>query len=182
MCFRWTYEHKDRVLLYGDDLLLYIQHANISLPRVIQMLQIYGVAPGLQVNGDKTIFVPEQEGPPKSLSHPHIKVAGSHFKYLGMWVTRCADKGRELNITPLLRHSRRKLDGWISLPLTMTGRSAPFEMISIPRFQYMLQNFPFPLPPNFFTARNPYEVIFLWNGVTPRVISGKARNCNVMAV
>ncbi len=61
------------------------------------------------------------------------------------------------------------LERWKSLPISLTGRIDCIKMNVLPKFLYLFQVLPTPIPKAFFKNLDRLISRFLWNGKVPRV-------------
>ena len=146
----WNNTWEDRISLYADDILLYLADPVGSIERVMHILYIFHQYSGFTINWQKSILF-LLKGPALRLSS-RCPIAWSQttFKYLGVYITRDPKEFYELNLLPPLIRLKSDIHHWSSLPLSLLGRAALFKMMSLPRFIYILQNDPFPVPHSYF--------------------------------
>lgn len=112
---------EDRIGLYADDLILFIDNADTTLPRAIELIEHFGYFSGLHVNWTKSALMPlwENDWP---LTYHKLPLV-DHFKYLGIVLTRDTHCCHSLKI--LLLWSPffvDKFKTWKTIPLSIMGR------------------------------------------------------------
>uniref|UniRef100_A0A4W5KEM2 Reverse transcriptase zinc-binding domain-containing protein n=1 Tax=Hucho hucho TaxID=62062 RepID=A0A4W5KEM2_9TELE len=89
--------------------------------------------------------------------------------YLGLQIPSEITKTYQLNYTPLLKKVGEELDRWRDLPISLIGRVNCVKMNILPKFLYLFQTLPFPIPKVLFKQLNRKVFSFLWKGKPPRV-------------
>ena len=164
---------EDRIALYADDILLYLSEVKQSGPRVLKILSLFQDAAGLRVNRSKSVLVPlrgdrEDEGWAHGFSIQRLS-----FKYLGITVSVIPGLAWSRNISPLIKHTKDDLRAWAGLPLNVLGRIALLKMMVLPRFLYILQNFPWRIPAQWFHTTNSLFRTFIWGKGPARIAFAK---------
>ena len=91
------------------------------------------------------------------------------FTYLGIMVNGNLKNLYKLNLAGLLQKVEGNLCKWMDLPLTLLGRINVIKMNVLPRFLYLFQSLPIPVPAAFFPSLDKLTRRFIWHGKTPRV-------------
>ena len=135
----------------------------------MHILDIFRRYFGYTINWHKsTLYV--LHGPPPSIPPGcGVTLATGGFKYLGIDITPDPQAFYTLNLLPPLDRLKRDVHHWCSLPLSLLGRSALFKMMSLPRFLYILQSAPFPVPDSYFNAIDSEVRRLLWENSAPRI-------------
>ena len=58
------------------------------------------------------------------------------------------------NITPLVKHTRKSMEAWGDLPLNTLGKVAILKMMLLPKYIYVMQNYPRCIPADWFRTTN----------------------------
>lgn len=66
--------------------------------------------------------------------------------YLGLQIPSEMIKTHQLNYTPLLKKVGEELDRWRDLPISLIGQVNCVKMNILPKFLYLFQTLPFPIP------------------------------------
>lgn len=133
-------EFEERVSLYADDMLLYLQDPGPSLLEAFRLIQKFGDYSGFRINWKKSSLFSIDEGVDVPLGSP-IPLSTS-FRYLGIEIQLPISKFLEANLSPIVGKFREKVQRWQNLPITLMGRINLFKMIFLPKFLYILSNSP----------------------------------------
>lgn len=112
---------EEKLSLYADDALLYLQDADGSLTVALDLFNEFVHYSGVRINWDKSILFPldlltRTNAPDNQL------VCVEQFKYLGIRVRRDPASYSDLNITPILTQLKEKCMAWSSLSLNLMVR------------------------------------------------------------
>ncbi len=109
-------EHK--VSLYADDVLLFLQHSQITLSEVITLINSFSRVSDYSINWLKSTVLPIN----CSFQNSSTPLQSGNIKYLGINVSpRLADLVK-LNHIPLLKKVEDDLTRWRSLPISLMGK------------------------------------------------------------
>ncbi len=126
-------EHK--VSLYADDVLLFLQHSQITLSEVITLINSFSRVSDYSINWLKSTVLPIN----CSFQNSSTPLQSGNIKYLGINVSpRLADLIK-LNHIPLLKKVEDDLTRWRSLPISLMGRVASIKMMVLPELIIYLQ-------------------------------------------
>lgn len=159
---------KERVALYADDLLLFLNDAGPSLQGALKILDSISIVTGLKVNWNKSLLFPIDMEACSTASNDIPLQWVENFKYLGVVISRQASDFFPLNLTLILGDIGSKLKVWKSLPLSLLGYIILLKMKIIPKFLYLFRHSPQWLPMPFFTKLNKLFSSFLWGPKNPR--------------
>lgn len=108
---------EEKILLYGDDTLLYLRDGNTAL----------------RINWSKSVLFPlNLDARGSALATPLVWV--EEFKYLGIKVSRDLNKFYDLNIHPVLLQLKDRCTSWSNLSLNVLGRINILKIIFLPKF------------------------------------------------
>lgn len=111
---------EEKLSLYADDALLYLNDAGPSLLAVLQIFDRFGSFSGIKMNWSKSIFFPiDDRAAALGSSIPLGWV--EEFRYLGLQVTRKTTDFFDSNIKPLLTALKTNCSSWTWLPLNLLG-------------------------------------------------------------
>lgn len=86
-----------------------------------------------------------------------------------MVVSRSISELFKLNFTPLLEQTRKSLEKWSKLPVSLIGRINSIKMNTLPKFLYLFQTIPIYIKKSFFTHLNKIISSYIWNKKPPRI-------------
>lgn len=133
---------EERVALYADNLLLFLNDAGASLQGALSIMNTFSAFTGLRVNWHKSQFFPVDEGA-RSSSYPSLPLqCVDHFTYLGIVISRHSKDFVSLNLNPVIAGVKTKLKAWSNLPLSLIGRINLLKMKVLPKFTYIFRNSP----------------------------------------
>lgn len=159
---------EERLALYADDMLLFLNDAGPSLQGVLNVLDTFAGVTGLKVNWSKSILFPIDQAA-KTTSSPDCSLKWVEtFKYLGVHISTQAADFISLNLTPILLDTKTKLKTWSNLPLSVWGRVNLLKMKIIPKFTYLFRHSPQWIPKSFFNTMNQLFSSFIWGSLPPR--------------
>lgn len=122
-----------------------------SLPKILELLNMYGTISGYKVNMMKSEVMPVDPCYQLTTIQPlPIKICTYKFKYLGIWITRVFKDLYEANFPPLIDGLKKGLALCSLLPLSLGGRINVVKMNIKPRFSLLFQCIPFFLSKFFF--------------------------------
>lgn len=147
---RWSPDWEDRISLYADDILLYLEKPKQSLSVALDIFVVFGRYSGFSINWSKSLLYTLQGDPPCPPKGCPIQIATTGFKYLGIFITMDRTLCYTNNLLPPLQRLKRDIANWKTLPLSLLGKAALFKMMSLPRFLYVLQNALDPVPMSYF--------------------------------
>lgn len=152
----------EKISLYADDMLLYLEDAGPSLQLALEAIQNYGIYSGLKINWDKSQILPIDISVPTELqsSSPLLRV--SSMTYLGIVITRSPEDFIRLNIEPLIANLKSKTQTWAKLPLGVMGRVNLIKMVLLPKFLYVFWHSPVYLPLRVFKSIEALLNSFVW--------------------
>lgn len=147
LCVGWL---EERVALFADDLLLFLNDLGPSLQGALHILNPFLEITGLQGNWTNSQHFPVD---------PEAKVCAQvnvplqwveTFKYLGIIISKSAQEYMQLNSLPTLAMVKARPKAWENLPLSLLGHINLVKMKILPKFTYIFRNSPQWLPRKFF--------------------------------
>lgn len=165
---RFGTEHK--ISLYADDLLLYISDPVSCIPKIVNILNDFGLFSGYKLNFSKSECFPINNLALQLTDNVFpFHVSKSGFKYLGIHITRAFSDLYENNFKPLLLKLEADFKRWSGLYLSLPGRVSCIKMNVLPRFLYLFQCLPVFLSKSFFQSLNKLISSFLWANKNARI-------------
>lgn len=164
---------EEHISLYADDVLLYMARPYHSIARILHIFDLFGSYSGYSINWGKSVIYPLSGPIPQIPSRCPAILAVDGFTYLGIYITRNISAFFQNNLIPLVRKFASDVSHWRGLPLSLMGRAALFKMLALPRFLYVMQNTPYPIPADVFKSIRQEVSKLLWDGGIPRIAQHK---------
>lgn len=152
---------EEKISLYADDTLLYLQDAGPSLKAALEAFDQFGQFSGIRINWGKSVLFPLDTQARQSAAQTALKWV-DEFVYLGIRVTRDPQSFRRLNLQPVVTRLKEHCSRWANLPLNLLGRINILKMIYLPKFIYIFRNCPVWIPQSFFRELDSCIGTFLW--------------------
>lgn len=151
---------EERVSLYADDMLLYLQDPGASLSTAFWLIQEFGDYSGFRINWSKSFLFAIDDTVSVPADSP-IQLSQS-FKYLGVVIQLPISGYLDLNLRPVMEALREKVQRWRNMPLTVMGRINLIKMIFLPKLLYVLSNASVYVSVKLFKRIDSIVVDFLW--------------------
>lgn len=166
---RGKMEHK--VSLYADDLLLYISNPVKSVPVIMEILKEFGAVSGYKLNLSKSVLFPINSKARMNTNVFNIFPfsISTEFKYLGINITQEYNGLFKHNFLKLYDQTKKDIESWKNLPLSLAGRINIIRMNVLPKFLFLFQCIPIWIAKAFFSKLDSLMSYFIWNGKTPRI-------------
>ncbi len=159
-----------KISLYADDILIYLNSPQQSIPYLIDKISNFGSFSGYKINLLKS------EAMPLSKSHSHEPTTSHPFKwsptgfvYLGIKITPNLESLYKSNFAPIFKNIRSDLDRWCNLPLSLLGRVHLVKMNILPRLLYPFQMLPVLIPNKALKQLRGFIISFIWRKKRPRL-------------
>lgn len=152
-------EHK--MMLYADDIILFLSGPQISIPRLIQVISSFANFSGYKIFIKIGGYADQKPFP--------FRCSPSGFVYLGIYLTPTYGEMFRTNFPPLLEAITADLDHWASLPLSWMGRTALIKMHILPRLLNPLQMAPILLSNKVIKMLEGWLSSFIWSKRRPRL-------------
>uniref|UniRef100_A0A8C5GQ70 Reverse transcriptase domain-containing protein n=1 Tax=Gouania willdenowi TaxID=441366 RepID=A0A8C5GQ70_GOUWI len=161
-------EHK--IGLFADDVILYLQNPNETLPKVMETLNDFGSLSGYSLNISKTQILSINTSIKKAIRKEYrLKKETNSIKYLGTWITQDTNKLYETNYTKINDKIQNDLSQWTALSLDFSARIETIKMNVLPRLLFLFSALPIKIPESQFIAWNKQISKFIWARKKPRV-------------
>uniref|UniRef100_A0A8C9X250 Reverse transcriptase domain-containing protein n=1 Tax=Sander lucioperca TaxID=283035 RepID=A0A8C9X250_SANLU len=142
-------DQEHRISLYADDVILFLSKLSTSIPAILQLINRFGK------------------------SNPVIRSpffnARERFTYLGVKITPQINKIVKANYDPLMGEVRESIGKWTTMPISLIGQINLIKMVILPKFLYLFQSLPLPLPNLFCKEINKILCRFIWNNRKSRL-------------
>lgn len=161
---------KNKISLYADDIILYLSNPENTVPKVLDLISMFGKISGYKINLTKSNALSLNMSISNSLkSSLPFTWAEAGLKYLGVKVSSDLKDLFNLNYPPLLKKIKEDLDYWKLLPISLLGRINTIKMNILPRLSFLFQSLPCYLHKAFFDSLNKLISSFVWKNSTPRI-------------
>lgn len=158
------------LLLYADDILLYVSNPKESIPSIMEVFNHFGSLSGFQINWDKSELMPVHLNHNSTmLNSVPFKIAKDRFMYLGVYVSRKPGLLLEENWNLKMNQLKKNIEFWKTLPLSLVGRINAIKMVVLPRFLYIFQSIPSCIPQAYFRKLDSVVIPFLWQNKVARI-------------
>lgn len=163
-----TTQHK--ILLYADDILLTVTDPIKSIPALINCVTEFGQISGYKVNFTKSEIMPLATlGDYEPNFVKPFKWAPDGLTYLGVKITPKLSQLYVENVSPLIRHIKDKMTGWMKLPISFLGRINLIKMTILPKITYPISMLFLILKRDHIEEINKAMSDFVWNGRKPKI-------------
>ncbi len=126
---------------------------NTSVKSLRQLLNTFGQFSGYKTGNNKSaLLLLNKEEREYSMIHTQFVLAPDGFTYLGIKITPDVENIISVNYDPLVKNIIEMLDRWSFLPISMLGHINIIKMSILPKFLYLFQSIPLPLPASFFST------------------------------
>lgn len=133
-------EHK--IGLFADDIITYLQNPNVTLPKLVNFMEEYGLMSGYKLNVSKTQVLSLNYVPNKEIrSRFKLNWKAESIKYLGVLITQEADKLYETNYSIINDKIKRDVDRWSTIILDFSSRIEAVKMNLLPRLLYLFSSY-----------------------------------------
>lgn len=150
---------EQKIGLFADDVITYLEHPNESLPALMKLLETFGHLSGYKINVAKTQILALNYSPPKEIQELfklNWKLKG--IEYLGVTITKGLSKLYESNYGKINQEIQKDIERWSTLTLDLSSRIQIIRMNVLPRLLYLFQSLPVEVPQSQF-----------WGGKRPRI-------------
>ena len=160
---------EQKVGLFADDVILYLEKPDQCLPKLMQLLEDYGKYSGYKLNIAKTQILALNYSPQQDIRNRYkINWNLQAIKYLGVNITKTREGLYDANYTPINRAIKRDLERWSVLCLDFSSRIEIIKMNILPRLLYLFQSLPIMVPKKQFDEWDKWISRFVWGGKKPR--------------
>lgn len=136
-----------KIALYADDVLLFIENPISSIPAVLDCLEIYESISGYKINSSKSEALMITGVWPVELNNrASFRWSKQGFTYLGVAITPRISQLYQANYDKIINTVKKDLQRWEVLPLSLFGRIETIRMNILPRFLFLFQSLPIWIP------------------------------------
>jgi len=163
-------EREQKIGLFADDILLFLEDINISLPILMDLLGKYNEYAGYKLNISKTQMLLFNHSPSNETARTYdINWSSNKIKYLGVILSNDSSLLYNFNYNPINESIRIDIQRWSTYPLDLSDRIKVVKMNILPRLLYLFQSLPVNIPSKQFTEWDKLLSKFIWDGKRPRV-------------
>lgn len=155
------------VSLYAD-IILYIREPQANLEPLIRETIRFGQYSGLSINWRKSVIFPLTSSTAQWECEFPLEWCTDSTKYLGIHIHLDTAQILRLNYGQAVSALESQIERWLRLPLSIAGRVAVIKMIVLPKFLYLFNNIPIPLPNSFFLTLHSHLIRLIWGGKQAR--------------
>ncbi len=162
--------HDFKLNMYADDILLTLSNPVHSIPKVLELINLFGLFSGYQINWSKSEAIPlNSKTISADLKTTPFVWRPEGMRYLGITIRSPISKIFDLNGPPLLRTIREDIKRWTTLPLSLWGRAEVIKTNILPRLTYIIAALPLQFPQGWFKEIEALFTSFLWRDKKPKI-------------
>ncbi len=162
------HEHNHSISLYADDIILYLDHFDVSVSSIIKEFDNFSSLSGYKINWSKSALMPISNVKVNSSIPSFIPIKES-FIYLGITIYKNIHKIARDNFNNILVKVKNDIQRWKNLKVSLQGRISTVKMNLLPRFFFFFSMLPLSPPPGYFKEINSIISKFIWNDKCPRI-------------
>ncbi len=125
------------VSLYADDIILYLDHFDVSVSSIIKEFDNFSSVSGYKINWSKSALMPINNVKVNSSIPSFIPIKES-FIYLGITIYKNIHKIARDNFNNILVKVKNDIQRWKNLKVSLQGRISTVKMNLLPRFIFFL--------------------------------------------
>ena len=166
-----TIAGEQKLALFADDILIYLEQPTQSLPILMSCLEEYGVMSGYKLNVSKTQVLAFNYEPTRDIIQKYqLKWDADSIKYLGVYLPKELGNLFNINFGPLNSKLKADVGRWNVIPfLNLGSRVESVKMNILPRLLYLFQTLPVEVPTQQFVEWDKLISRYIWNGRKPRI-------------
>ncbi len=162
------HDHNHSISLYADDIILYLDHFDVSVSSVIKEFDHFSSLSGYKINWGKSALMPINNVK-VNFSVPSFIPIKESFIYLGITIYKNIHKIARDNFNNILVKVKTDIQRWKNLKVSLQGRISTVKMNLLPRFNFFFSMLPLSPPPGYFKEINSIISKFIWNDKCPRI-------------
>ena len=113
----------------ADDTTIFLKNKE-QIPLALDTIKLFSQASSLHLNLDKCELKSIHSCSDSSLYNIPVK---NEIKYLGIWMTKCAEDSEKKNIQNTIDKCKKTLSNWLQRDLTLFGRTMLTKVESLSR-------------------------------------------------
>ncbi len=162
------HDHNHCISLYADDIILYLDHFDVSVSSVIKEFDNFSGLSGYKINWSKSALMPINNVK-VNFSIPSFIPIKESFIYLGITIYKDIHKIARDNFNNIFVKVKNDIQRWKNLKFSLQGRISTVKMNLLPRFNFFFSMLPLSPPPGYFKEINSIISKFIWNDKCPRI-------------
>ncbi len=147
------HDHNHSISLYADDIILYLDHFDVSVSSIIKEFDNFSSLSGYKINWSKSALMPINNVKVNS-SIPSFIPIKEYFIYLGITIYKNIHKIARDNLNNILVKVKNYIQRWKNLKVSLQGRISTVKMHLLPRFIYFFSMLPLSPPPGYLEEIN----------------------------
>ncbi len=128
-------DHNHSISLYADDIILYLDHFDVSVSSVIKEIDNFSSLSGYKINWNKSALMPINNVK-VNFSIPSFIPIKESFIYLGITIYKNIHKIARDNFNNILVKVKNDIQRWKNLKVSLQGRISTVKMNLLPRFNF----------------------------------------------
>ncbi len=129
------HDHNHSISLYVDDIILYLDHFDVSVSSIIKEFDNFSSLSGYKINWSKSALMPINNVKLNSSITSFIPVKKS-FIYLAITIYKNIHKIARDNFNNILVKVKNDIQRWKNLKVSLQGRISTVKMNLLPRFNF----------------------------------------------
>ncbi len=129
------HDHNHSISLYADDIILYLDHFDVSVSSIIKEFDNFSSLSGYKINWSKSALMPINN---VNSSIPSFIPIKESFIYLGITIYKNIHKIARDNLNNILVKVKNDIQRWKNLKVSLQGRNSTVKMNLLPQFFFSL--------------------------------------------
>ncbi len=129
------HDHNHSISLYADDIILYLDHFDVSVFSIIKEFDNFSSLSGYKINWSKSALMPINNVK-VNFSIPSFIPIKESFIYLGITIYKNIHKIARDNFNNILVKVKNDIQRWKNLKVSLQGRISTVKMNLLPRFNF----------------------------------------------
>ncbi len=129
------HDHNHSISLYADDIILYLDHFDVSVTCIVKEFDHFSSLSGYKINWSKSALMPINNIKVNSYIPSFIPIKES-FIYLGITIYKNIHKIARDNLNNILVKVKNDIQRWKNLKVSLQGRISTVKMNLLPRLNF----------------------------------------------
>ncbi len=160
------HDHNHSISLYADDIILYLDHFDVSVSSIIKEFDNFSSLSGYKINWSKSALMPINNVKVNSSIPSFIPIKES-FIYLGITKYKNIHKIARDNFNNILVKVKNDIQRWKNLKVSLQGRISTVKMNLLSQFFFLYATTS--PPPGYFKEINSIISKCIWNDKFHRI-------------